>query len=166
MTQVSQVERFVARKGRVLTVADDASVAVAAKGMTRHGIGCLVVTDQNRRVAGMLSERDILAKVVASGIDPGAIQVADVMTRRVVSCPPDTTVPEAMQIMDTHGFRHLPIIEGHSVRGMISIRDILAYRIETTDALADRQADLLHKLERRHPGITRLDVDPTGRLTL
>jgi signal-transduction protein with cAMP-binding, CBS, and nucleotidyltransferase domain len=163
---VSQVERFFAKNGKVLTISADASVAAAARGMSRHGIGCLVVMDKKLRVAGILTERDIMSKVVAAAADPTRTPVADVMTTTVISCSLDTEVEEAMEIMGQHGIRHLPIIEGEKVRGMISSRDILAHRLTTVDALVRQQTNVLAELERQHPGITRVDVDPGGRLVL
>ena len=166
MITVSQVERSSAKNGHILTISAHASVAAAAKGMTRHGIGCLVVMDTNLRVMGILTERDIMSKVVAASADPAKTTVTEVMTMKVISCSMDTEIEQAMQIMGQHGTRHLPIIEGEKVCGMISSRDILAYRLTTADALVRDQSKLLAKLERQYPGITRLEKDPVGRLLL
>jgi CBS domain-containing protein len=166
MPTVRQVERLFTKNGKVMTISGDGSVAAAAKGMSKHGIGCLVVMDRQLRVCGIITERDIIAKVVAPAADPAGTKVADVMTNQVVSCSMDTDLDEAKRIMGQYGIRHLPIIEGNIVRGMISSRDIMMHQLTAASRLAEQQSELLAELERYHPGITRVEQDSAGRLML
>ncbi len=166
MAVVKQIERIVKREGTVLTVDATETVAAAARRMTQNRIGSLVVVNPNGRIAGVVTERDILSKVVAACADPATVRVSAVMTPRVVACSPDTTITKAQQIMAGHGIRHLPIVEDGVLMGMISSRDILAHQLSATRAVVRRQSKIIHDLEREHPGITAIRRDPSGRVLL
>src|SRR6202020_3574913 len=81
-----------------------------------------------RFLAGILTERDVL-RAVASRSDLTSSPVSEWMTRDPEPASPDTTVEDAIQLMLLHGFRHLPVLEGREVRGMVSLRDLAAARI-------------------------------------
>jgi CBS domain-containing protein len=103
------------------------SVAQAAADMIAAGVGSAVVM-QGAFLAGILTERDVL-RAAASGRDLSASSVADWMTPDPKSASPDATAEEAAQIMLLHGFRHLPIVDGKQVCGVVSLRDLFAARI-------------------------------------
>jgi|SRR5215469_862760 len=103
------------------------SVTQAAATMVAAGVGAAVVM-QGSFLAGILTERDVL-RAAASGHDLSASSVADWMTPDPQSASPDATTEEAAQIMLLHGFRHLPIVEGKNVCGVVSLRDLFAARI-------------------------------------
>jgi CBS domain-containing protein len=128
----------VAEPGRVLTVRElmhpqvvsvsaDDPVAEAAAAMVRYKTGSALVM-QGRLLAGILTERDVL-KAAASGADLTAVPVSAWMTKDPESGSPDTTVEEAAQLMLLHGFRHLPVVQGREVCGVVSLRDLFAARI-------------------------------------
>ena len=100
------------------------SLADAAHRMIEIDTGCACVLDDGELI-GMISERDLL-RHVSQGAEPGTM-VADRMTRHVLTASPSTSLPEAMAMMVDGHFRHLPIVEGGRVIGMISMRDLMAW---------------------------------------
>jgi CBS domain-containing protein len=112
---------------RVAATTPDTSVAAAAAGMVEANVGSAVVM-QGAFLAGILTERDIL-KAAASGADLSASKVSEWMTPDPQSARPDTPVEDAAQIMLLNGFRHLPVVEGRNVRGVVSLRDLFSARI-------------------------------------
>ena len=112
---------------RVVTTGPDEPVAAAAAAMVQRGVGSALIM-QGRFLAGILTERDVL-RAAASGIDLTHSPVSAWMTRDPEPASPDTTVEDAAQLMLLHGFRHLPVLEGREVRGMVSLRDLAAARI-------------------------------------
>lgn len=112
---------------RVATTTPGTPVAEAAALMVEANAGSAVVM-QGRFLAGILTERDVL-RAAASGLDLSASLVSAWMTPDPHSASPDTTAEEAAQIMLLHGFRHLPVVEGREVCGVVSLRDLFASRI-------------------------------------
>ena len=111
----------------VVSTAPDTSVADAAAAMMQAKVGSAVVM-QGAWLAGILTERDVL-RAAASGDDLTASAVSKWMTPDPQSATPDMSVDDAAQLMLLNGFRHLPVVEGNEVRGVVSIRDLLAARI-------------------------------------
>ena len=112
---------------QVALTSPDTSVADAAASMVKANIGSAIVM-QGRFLAGILTERDVL-RSAASGEDLRATRVSDWMTPDPQSVSPDTSVEDAAEIMLKNGFRHLPVVEGREVRGVVSLRDLFATRI-------------------------------------
>ena len=112
---------------KVVAIGPDEPVAVAAAAMVRHGVGSALIM-QGRFLAGILTERDVL-RAAASGSDLTHSPVSAWMTKDPEPASPDTTVEDAAQLMLLHGFRHLPVMEGREVRGVVSLRDLAAARI-------------------------------------
>src|SRR5215472_12737870 len=112
---------------RVATTTPDTPVSVAAASMVEANVGSAVVM-QGRFLVGILTERDVL-RAAASGHDLSVSSVSEWMTPDPQSVSPDTSAEEAAQIMLLHGFRHLPIVEGRTVCGVVSLRDLFASRI-------------------------------------
>ena len=133
----------------VVTVDMDDTVAVAAKEMQKYGIGCVVATDARGKLAGILTERDIIDYVVAASADPSRILVKDVMTTDVASCGANDSIHDAEQIMTEHSIRHLPMVENGVAVGMISSRDVMVYQLTVERAMktsAERIARLFSSL--------------------
>jgi CBS domain-containing protein len=112
---------------RVALTAPEVPVAEAAALMVKANVGSAVVM-QGRFLAGILTERDVL-RAAAAGEDLRASRVADWMTPDPQSVGPDTAVEEAAEIMLRNGFRHLPVVDGRTVCGVVSLRDLFATRI-------------------------------------
>ncbi len=112
---------------RVVTTTREASVTTAAAGMVAANVGSAVVM-QGPFLVGILTERDVL-RAAASGEDLTTSLVSAWMTPDPQAATPATSVEEAAQIMLLHGFRHLPVVDGRSVCGVVSLRDLFAARI-------------------------------------
>ena len=112
---------------RMVSTSPDSPVAEAAAAMVRESVGSALVM-QGPFLSGILTERDVL-KAAASGADLTAVPVSAWMTRDPQSAAPGTPVEEAAQIMLLNGFRHLPIVEGRHVQGVVSLRDLFSARI-------------------------------------
>jgi CBS domain-containing protein len=111
----------------VIAASPDGPVAEAAAAMIRHKAGSALIM-QGRFLAGILTERDVL-RAAASGSDLTNSPVSAWMTKDPEHASPDTAVEDAIQLMLLHGFRHLPVLEGREVRGVVSLRDLAATRI-------------------------------------
>ena len=108
----------------VLTVREDTTLADAAHQMIQHETGAAVVLDEGRLV-GVISERDLL-RVLSEGFEP-TLCVRDRMKKHVLTAGSHTALPEAMAIMVDGHFRHLPIVDGGRVIGIVSMRDLMAW---------------------------------------
>ena len=112
---------------RLVATSPDEPVADAAAAMVRQKVGSALIM-QGRFLTGILTERDVL-RAAASGSDLTHSPVSAWMTKDPEQASPDTTVEDAIQLMLLHGFRHLPVLEGREVRGVVSLRDLAAARI-------------------------------------
>ena len=112
---------------RVASTTPGTPLAQAAAAMVEANVGSAVVME-GRFLAGILTERDVL-RAAASGQDLSASVVSAWMTPDPHSASPDTSAEEAAQIMLLRGFRHLPVVEGRAVCGVVSLRDLFAQRI-------------------------------------
>ena len=113
--------------GKVYSVGPAATVAEAAEIMTKGRVGSAVVVD-GPWLLGIFTERDAL-RVAAAGTDPTTAAVRDWMTKDPVTVDPETDSDDAAAVMATEGFRHLPVVDGDSVVGVVSLRDVLSARI-------------------------------------
>jgi CBS domain-containing protein len=131
---MATVKELLAIKGtHVLSIGPGASVLDAALLMNEHKTGCLVVIDSSR-VEGIITERDILQKVVAQRRDPGQTPVREVMTTAVVCGQMHTSVEEARGVMKNRRIRHLPIVDDQGqLCGLISIGDLNAYETNSQE---------------------------------
>jgi CBS domain-containing protein len=118
----------------VMCLPDDTLNAVA-KLMYEHNIGAMPVCEIGTRMVGIISERDLVR--VFARTDWSELQylrTRDVMMTRVVSCGPDDDMRSALDLMRVNHFRHLPIVKNERVLGMLSMRDILAVRLQESEA--------------------------------
>ena len=111
----------------VVSADPDDPVAQAAAAMVHGKTGSALVM-QGKFLAGILTERDVL-RAAASGADLTVAPVSAWMTKDPESASPSTTIEDAAQLMLLHGFRHLPVVEGREIRGVVSLRDLFAARI-------------------------------------
>jgi CBS domain-containing protein len=125
------VQMILSRKGStVFTVEPTATIGYAAKFLAEHGIGALVVTGAEGRTIGIISERDIVRAISNHGAAALDTQVAEIMTRKVVSCSKQDKLVDIMQQMTTGHFRHMPVLDDGRLIGIISIGDVVKRRIE------------------------------------
>jgi CBS domain-containing protein len=109
----------------VVTVSPDMQVGDAARRMVESDVGAAMVVDEAGDLVGVITERDLM-RCVSDGTDP-TTPVSDRMTSHVLTASPETTIPEAMALMVDGHFRHLPVVNGGHVVGVISMRDLMAY---------------------------------------
>jgi CBS domain-containing protein len=143
---MATVQDILAKKGgNIISVTPQETVLRAAQLMSERGIGGLVVTDGGR-LAGIFTERDILRRVVAQRLDPAVARVAEVMTAPVTACAPDTPIDQCAALMTAKRIRHLPVITERGLAGVITIGDVLAFRVteqqETIDYMHHFMFDL------------------------
>ena len=113
----------------IASVEPDVTLSEAVKHLANRKIGAVLVMT-GTRVEGILSERDIVRVLAEQGATALEQPVSSVMTRRVVSCRPSDTVAAIMEMMTLGKFRHLPVIEGGAVVGLISIGDVVKWRVQ------------------------------------
>jgi len=116
--------RTIIEDQRPVTANSDITVAAAAQLMKHHGIGAILIVD-NERLAGIFTERDALFRVIAEGRDPKATRVAEVMTSNPRTIDPDRPFGHALHLMYEGGFRHVPVVKGARPIGIVSARDAL-----------------------------------------
>lgn len=110
---------------QLYSVLASASVAEAVEVMAEHEVGATLVMNEDQLVAGIFTERDLLMRVVREGLDPKSTPISMVMTRDVRFVTPGTTVEAAMALMHLRHHRHLLVMDGPLVHGMVSMRDLV-----------------------------------------
>ncbi len=119
--------RHLVKDRRVYSVEATRTVLEAARYMMEHNVGAVPVL-RNGELVGILSERDIMNRVVAVGRTPGTTVVSEVMTANPRAVAADESIEECLFIMREFGFRHLPIVEGKALKGLVSLRDVLMHQ--------------------------------------
>lgn len=123
------LSKVLARKGHdIESVKPTETVLAAVEKMNDRHIGAVLVCDGGR-LLGIFTERDILVRVIARGADPRTTPVGEVMTKNPFSIRSDATVNEAMRLITDRRCRHLPVIDGEELRGVISIGDLTSWLV-------------------------------------
>ena len=124
------VNDILSQKGnQVLTIEPAATLATAVQTLAQRRIGALVVTGADHRIVGIISERDIVRVLGEKGTAVLGAPVADVMTRKVVTCARNETIAEIMERMTGGKFRHVPVVEHGRLVGIVSIGDVVKARL-------------------------------------
>lgn len=132
------VATMLSEKGRdVVTTSPTASIAGAIDMLAKNKIGALVVVDADNRIAGIISERDIVRAIAGHGERVLSVPLDTVMTRAVVTCRENETINDVMTRMTRGRFRHLPVVEDGRLTGIISIGDVVRARIEQVEREAE-----------------------------
>ena len=118
-----------AKGGEVITIEPTTDVAAAAKLLAERRVGALVVTGPDRRVVGIVSERDIVQQLAARGAAALNLPLTEVMTRKVMTCSLSDTISSVMERMTAGKFRHLPVVEQGRLSGIVSIGDVVKHRL-------------------------------------
>ena len=132
------VERILALKGNdVISVTTNETIGVAANILSENRIGAILVRDDDGFVRGVLSERDIVRGLADLGSRCLETGVVELMTRDVVFCRPEDDIDTIMAIMTDRRIRHLPVMRENQLLGIISIGDVVKFRIEEIKSEAD-----------------------------
>jgi CBS domain-containing protein len=115
--------------GDIISIEPAATLDAAAKLLSTHRIGAVIIRGAGGRLSGILSERDIVRAVSEHGASALAIPVGQIMTRNVMTCGEDDTVADIMERMTSGKFRHLPVMRGAVLVGLISIGDVVKHRV-------------------------------------
>jgi len=125
-------------KGSVVEcIAPDATILDAIKRMSSRKLGCLVVMAKNGRLSGIISERDCMWKTIAAGASPRTTLVKDKMTpiAKMSTVTLAHTVDDCMSLMTSGRYRHLPVVDGKTLVGLISIGDVVKFTIGSHQAM-------------------------------
>lgn len=131
------IELLKKRDSTLFHVSPSVMVFDGLKLLAAHSVGAMVVLEQGDLV-GIFSERDYTRKVALEGKNSREISIADIMTRNVITVPPNAGTRVCMSLMSTNKIRHLPVVDGGKVIGLISIRDIM------DDIIADHEQTISH----------------------
>jgi CBS domain-containing protein len=140
-------------KGRELySLAPEQSVAEAARYMTELNVGAVCVLDQGR-LAGILSERDMMKRVIATNRDPSTTRVAEVMTPKPVVVEVTEDAQKCLKVMKQAKVRHLPVVEGDRLVGLLSLRDLLQVDLDEKVEELKLMQDYIHYVPPSKPGL-------------
>lgn len=107
----------------VEVIGEDETIAQVAKRLAQSGVGAMPICDGDR-LQGLITDRDIVTKVVAAGKDPNTVRARELETGKPVTIGADDSIEEALQTMAAHKVRRLPVVDGHSLVGMVSQADL------------------------------------------
>ena len=132
----------------VVTIEPTSSAAMASRLLSRHNVGVLPVCSADKKLRGMVTDRDIVLRCVAAEEDPAQTQVKDIMSRRPVVAEPDMDCLTASQLMAHHQVRRLPVVEKGKVVGMVSLGDLAkcpSFDMEAAQALSEISENIIRR---------------------
>lgn len=129
--------------GDIITIEPTADIAAAAKLLAAHRIGAVLIRGAGGRLAGILSERDIVRAISDRGADALALPVGQLMTRDVETCGEDDTAASIMERMTAGKFRHLPVLAKGKLVGLISIGDVVKQRVDEVERESEAMRDYI-----------------------
>lgn len=130
---------------RVETVTPQTTIGEAIAAMNSKRIGSILVMD-GERLVGIFTERDVLTRVVPQQLDPRRTPVGEVMTRNPMTITPSRTVQEAMMIMTDSRKRHLPVVQGGKVVGLVSIGDLTRWMVRDQQRTIEDLTDYVRRV--------------------
>jgi CBS domain-containing protein len=130
MTPSGQIHQVLHQKGgNIWSVTPDTKVFDAISMMAEKNVGALLVTTASGQLAGILSERDYTRKVVLKGRNSRDTAVKEILSPQIISVTPDHTVEDCLKLMTQHKIRHLPVLKGGVLAGVVSIGDLVNWVI-------------------------------------
>jgi CBS domain-containing protein len=145
---VEIVGEFIAKKGHeVHRVRPTATIYEALELMAEKNVGAVVVADDGGRLHGIFSERDFARKMIIKGRGADTTTVKEMMTTTVVSVNPDTRISECMALMTEKRIRHLPVLDGDKLIGIVSIGDVVKLMLSEQEMVISQQAYKIEQLE-------------------
>ena len=122
---------------QVATVRPEATIATIVRELTAKSIGAVVVSEDGVNLLGLVSEHDIVQALGVYGARTLDLRASDIMVRRPVTCQPDDSVTRVMAEMTRHRARHLPVVEGGRLHGIVSIGDVVKHRLDELETEAN-----------------------------
>jgi CBS domain-containing protein len=142
------VGEFLAKKGaEVFNLRPNATVVEALELMAEKNIGAVVIMDEEKRIHGIFSERDYARKMITKGKSAHTTTVKEIMTTLLVSVNPDTRIHECMALMTEKRIRHLPVLSGEKLVGVVSIGDVVKSVLTEQEMVISQQAYKIDQLE-------------------
>lgn len=132
----------------VVSVVQDEPVTAAARLMKRHNIGALPVCDDERRLRGMITDRDIVLRCIAAEMDPAKTSVNEVMSRGIITAGPFDSIDHAVRLMSKDQVRRLPVLDNGQIVGMVALCDMSRAsncEMEAAEALCEISSNVRHK---------------------
>ena len=126
----------------VITVNSDDTVLHVAKLMTNYNIGCIPVVESGNKVLGVITDRDIVIAMAKYNRDPENTLAVNIMTSGVYSVKPDADLSQALDLMKKQQIRRLPVIEGESLLGMLSLGDVAVYASHADEEISDALTEI------------------------
>jgi CBS domain-containing protein len=124
---------------QVVTISPDQSVKNAARTMTKFNISSLLVMEKGGRILGIVTERDIVSRVVCSGLDPNVVSICDIMSEPIIAVGPEEPIETAVELMLTHKIKKLPVMEkredAYRLLGILSLLDVARIQPELINSL-------------------------------
>lgn len=121
------------REGKVITVGIDEKITEVTRTLAVERLGAVVVMDDDGKLAGIISERDIVRALNERGAAVQDSGVGELMTRSVITCTPENSIEEVMELMTSHQIRHLPVVDGDALLGVVSILDVVKSRLSEVE---------------------------------
>jgi CBS domain-containing protein len=138
------VKNILATKGGdIVGIEPNADLAAAAQLLSKHRIGAVVIRGAGGRLAGILSERDIVRALAEHGRNALSVQVAKVMTRNVTTCAEDDSIASIMEKMTAGKFRHMPVVAKGELVGLVSIGDVVKQRLGEIETESEQLRDYI-----------------------
>lgn len=122
----------------VITIDEDAPVNKAAMSMDKNDLGCIIVTDKKGKPLGILTERDLVTRVLAKNVQPASVKAKDAMTSPLITIEPDATINEAAKRMRKLNIRRLGVVYKSQLAGLLSSKDILGVMPELLETIQER----------------------------
>jgi CBS domain-containing protein len=142
------VAEYLKKKGAAIySVRPNTTVYGALELMAEKNIGAVVVTDEEGKLHGIFSERDFARKMIIKGRNANTTKVKEIMTTLVVSVNPDTRIHECMALMTEKRIRHLPVLDGEKLVGVVSIGDVVKSMLTEQEMVISQQAYKIDQLE-------------------
>ena len=126
--QVAQILKT--KGGKVVTTSPESTAGDVARMLSEMKIGAVIVLGAGGKIAGIISERDIARGLAAHGSALPTIRVAELMTRSVATCTPESAITDIMATMTEKRFRHMPVLKDGALIGVVSIGDVVKYRLD------------------------------------
>ena len=134
-----RISDLLRRKGNlVVSVKPEQSVTELLELLAQHNVGALIVSSDGATLDGIVSERDVVRRLQKLGPELLNSPVRDIMTAQVHTCPPETDLEELMRVMTQGRFRHVPVVDGDRLIGIVSIGDVVKHRIDELQTERDQ----------------------------